>query len=122
MRRDECTEQERWVLEQVEKGEVADLKKQFSKAEEKRCLRATFLEALLTDEIKDFKLERLGIQIAAAVITETINLFNAEIKHIVGLFRCVFQENVSFRDNIFKMHLSLNGSHFGKELDCPGYE
>ena len=34
MRRDECSEQEQWVLEQLELGKIADLKNRFGDKEE----------------------------------------------------------------------------------------
>jgi hypothetical protein len=111
MRQDECSEQEQWVLEQVEQGEKADLKKQFGEVEDNRRLRAEFLEALLRDEIEGFEPRRQVIRIAQAVIGEPLNLENAEVAHIVSLY-CVFEERVNFRDARFKSHLFLNGCRF----------
>jgi hypothetical protein len=117
MKRDECSEQEQWVLERLEQGEIADLKKQFGEAEEKRRLRAIFLEALLTDEIEEFKPRRQGIRITQAIMGEALNLENAEVVHIVGLDNFIFQEEVNFRDTRFHRYVFLNGSQFGKKAD-----
>ena len=74
MRRDECSEQEQWVLEQLELGKIADLKSRFG-ITKKRRLGARFLEALFTDDItmaRKFTPKRKGIRIAQAVIVEAI--------------------------------------------------
>ncbi|UCC66802.1 MAG: hypothetical protein JSW32_02340, partial [Deltaproteobacteria bacterium] len=71
---------EKWVLEKVKRGELADLSKQFPE-ESDRVIRASFLEKLLTDSIKNVKVHRHGVRIAHAVLTEPVDLVNAEIPH-----------------------------------------
>ena len=55
------TRQEQFVLRQVAKGEIADLKQEFGEAEEDRRLRARFLEELLTGELIEVRIHRRGI-------------------------------------------------------------
>jgi uncharacterized protein YjbI with pentapeptide repeats len=123
MKRDECSLQEQWVLEQLEGGEIADLVLGWGPGFRTRRLRATFLEALLTDDVnidseKKFTPHRKGIRIDNAVIPEVVDLENAEVAHIVALKNCFFEKKVNFRDAHFRRHLLLNGSHFKKMMDC----
>ena len=122
MRRQDCTPQEQWVLEQLEQGGIADLNQKFGEAEEKRRLRAPFLEALLTDDIENFKPRRQGIRIAWAVIPEDLDLANAEVAHIVVLRGLVFKRKVVCRDARFKRHLILNGCRFLQAADFDGVQ
>jgi uncharacterized protein YjbI with pentapeptide repeats len=121
MERYNCTPQEQWVLEQGEKGEIADLKEEFGEPEENRRLRARFLEALLTDEItvgtERFKPHRRGILITQAMVGEPLDLQNAEVYHTVCLERCIFKEKVTFREARFARHLHLNDCMFPQEAD-----
>ena len=55
------TRQEQFVLRQVAKGEIADLKQEFGEAEEDRRLRARFLEELLTGDLIEVRIHRRGI-------------------------------------------------------------
>jgi hypothetical protein len=99
------TRQEQYVLRQVAKGEIADLKQEFGEAEEERRLRARFLEELLTGELKGVNVHRRGIRIAHGVVAEALDLENAEIAPIVSLDTCLFQEEANFRDARFQRHL-----------------
>ena len=112
MEEKDLTPQERWVLEQVRKGEVADLKEKFGEEDESRCLSARFLENLLTGGKDGLKVHRKGIQIANALIAESLYLENAEVSHTVALVSCIFQEEVNFQDAWFQKHLNLSGTQF----------
>lgn len=124
MKKNDCTEQEQWVLDQVKEGKFADLKNQFEEDEEKRRLRAKFLEALLTDDITEgndkFKPHRKGIRIAQAVLAETLDLENAEIEHLVVLAHIVFQGKVILKGSHFHRPLVLNGSTFHQKANFNG--
>lgn len=111
------TRQESFVLRQVAKGEIADLKQEFGEAEEGRRLRARFLEELLTGELKGVEIHRRGVGIDNAIIDELLDLENAEIAVNVEIYFCIFKEAVSFADTRFKKHLNLKGSHFLKEAN-----
>jgi hypothetical protein len=115
MKRDECSPQEQWVLERLEQGEIADLKKQFGEAEENRRLSARFLEDLLTGI---YKVHRKGITVKNAVSSDLIDLENAEISPTVGFMDCIFKGPVTLRDAYFKKHLNLSRTHFESSLDC----
>lgn len=117
MGKKDLTPQEQWVLDQLEKGEIADLKKQFGEEEENRGLRAKFIEALLTDEIEGFKPHRRGINIAHALISDPMDLEHVEVPYNVGLVDFIFREKVNLMDALFKKHLNLNRTQFSKTAD-----
>jgi hypothetical protein len=106
------TEQEKFVLEQVGKGHIADLKKQFGDEKETRHMRASFLEELLTNNINNFIPHRRGIRIGNAIITRPIDLENSEIIFDIALLDCHFNASLNFRDTIFRKNLTLNCSNF----------
>lgn len=108
------TSQEKWVLEQLEKGEEANLKEQFSYDEADRQLSSAFLDALLTGE---FKLHRRGVHISHAIIGEPIELDNAEITTHLLLHRFIFKEKVSFRDARCRGHFGISSSQFYQDVD-----
>jgi hypothetical protein len=95
------TEQEKFVLEQVEKGHIADLKKQFGDEKETRHVRASFLEELLTNNINNFIPHRRGIRIGNAIIARPIDLESSEIIYDIALLDCHFNACLNFRDAIF---------------------
>jgi hypothetical protein len=64
------TRQEEFVLKQAASGEIADLKQEFGAAEERRRLRALFLEELLTGELPGVEVHRRGVRIIQAVVEE----------------------------------------------------
>ena len=72
------SETEKWVLEQVAAGKIADLSKKFPD-EAQRKLSAQFLEDLLTGALPGFKLHRNGMRIMSATIHEPIDLTDAQI-------------------------------------------
>ena len=115
-------EQEKWVLEQIEKDELADLVVEFGINYRFRRLRATFLEKLLTDNFKEMKIGRKGILIENAIVIGTIDLEDAEIIHNVSLDGCFFLEKVNCVDSIFRKHLFLNRTIFVKDADFNGLE
>ena len=107
--------QEEYVLDQVQAGEIADLMARFGEAEEKRRLRARFLEELLTGGLEGFKVHRRGIIIFHGVVAEALDLENAEIAHIVRLLDCTFKKQANFIDALFQRNLSINDCQFIKE-------
>jgi hypothetical protein len=110
----QLSEHERYVLQQVAKGEWADLKEQFGEKEDDRKLSARFLEDLLTGELK-VKVHRKGIWIFNAVITEPLDLGFAHIPHSTYLFYCLFKEKVSCLDAVFEKHFMNIDSKLEKE-------
>ena len=110
------TRQENFVLRQVAKGEIADLKQEFGEAEADRRLRARFLEELLTGIMQGVKIHRRGVRVVNAVIDEPLDLENAKVVISVELNDCIFQESVNFRDALLK-YLDIRDSHFFKAAD-----
>ena len=102
---------EKFVLEQVTAGKVADLTTQFPEAGA-RVLRGLFLEELLTGSRKDLVMHRNGVLIEGAVVRERIDLRNAEVTHDTRLARCRLEGGVNFSKSIFTDGLSLEGSVF----------
>lgn len=112
------TEQEKFVLEQAEKGEPADLNVRFGEAEENRSLRARFLVELLSGELMGVVVHRRGIRIGNAVVSDPLDLQDAEVSLKVGLKGFIFQGPVTCQDACFKKHLNLSGSKFSGIVDC----
>ncbi|MHB9075234.1 MAG: pentapeptide repeat-containing protein [Desulfobaccales bacterium] len=109
---DQLTEQERWVLSQVEHGEEADLSKRFG-ADQQQCrLSAGFLKKLVTGGFKNSSISWHGVQIANASIDGPITVDYAEIDQQICLSHCIFKDPVSFQKSHFKKDLSFRGSRF----------
>jgi hypothetical protein len=117
MKQSDCTPQEQWVLEQLEKGEIADLEEKFGKKEENRRLSARFLEDLLTGGFKGLGVHRHGIRVKNAVIAEPLDLKLAQIPKAVWLLGCQFKQKVSFQDAVFENLLIISKSHFDQEAN-----
>ncbi len=111
------TDQEKFVLEQIEAGRIADLKDKFGEKEEDRQVRARFLEELLTDNLEGIKVHRRGIGISHAIIAGGLDLENAEILHYCTITDSKFQSEVNFRDSYLRKHLNLRGSIFERDAD-----
>jgi hypothetical protein len=112
------SEQEKWVLGQVNEGLVADVKKKFLE-EEKYQLRSKFLEELITTGFNKFglKISRLGIRIYNAIFPEPLNLRNSVVTNYISLTGCIFKESTIFRDSSFENHLLLNKTQFIGKVD-----
>jgi uncharacterized protein YjbI with pentapeptide repeats len=110
---------EKWVVAQTIEGKIADLSKQFPD-EEKRKLRAHFLEELLTGTLPGFKPHRNGVWIVGAIIDERIELRNAKITCELGLSHCQFMNYVSFVRASFAGDVSFADSTFKAEADFSG--
>lgn len=103
---------EKLVLEKVVAGQVADLQEAFGPGEDKRRLRAGFLESLLTNALPGVKLHRRGIYIVNAVVTDLLSLEFAEVPHAIFLVSCRFEAPVSFSGAVFKKNLTLKQAQF----------
>jgi uncharacterized protein YjbI with pentapeptide repeats len=113
----QLTDQEKFVLEQVENGDIADLVLQYGPDYRFRKIRAKFLEKLLIDEFEDITINKKRIQIVNAIIIGSLDLVSAEVSYLVLLGGCIFLENVIFHDAYFKKHLFLSGSFFIEDAD-----
>ena len=108
------TPTEKWVLEKIVAGEVADLKEKFGGEVEARQVRGRFMEALLTDGIPGFKPHRSGIYLVNAVIPDLLSLEFATVPHAVFFVGCRFQGPVNFAGCEFKKSLSLPQAFFAQ--------
>lgn len=104
-------EAESWVLEQIEAGQVADLR-EYSPNEEHRVLSADFIEEVLAGELADTLIHRHGVRIEYAIFTESIDLANAEIPFDTRLTHCRFQADVDLSGSHFRGVLSFDHSTF----------
>lgn len=107
---------EKFLLEQIAAGKVADLNTAFPD-ENARVIRAVFMEELLTGSRKDVVIHRNGVLIEGAVVREVIDLRNTEITHDIRLMRCRFEGGVNFSKSIFADGLSLEESVFQGEAN-----
>jgi hypothetical protein len=105
---------EKWVLEKVAAGEVADVKEKFGDKVEPRQVRGRFVEALLTDGIPGFKAHRSGIYLANAIISDSLSLEFATVSQAIFLVGCRFQGPVNFAGCEFKKSLSLPQAFFAQ--------
>ena len=102
---------EKYILDQVAAGKVADLSTTFPE-EEARVIRGVFLEELLSGSRKDYIIHRNGVLIEGAIVRDLIDLRNAEIIHDTQLVRCRFDRGANFSRSIFAEGLSLVESSF----------
>jgi hypothetical protein len=107
---------EKWVLEQVAAGQVADLQERFPD-EADRVLSADFLEKLLTGSLKDVEVPRQGIRIRHAMFVEPIDLRNAEIPYEIWLKDCRFEEKLNLSNSFSRRNLFLDGTVFDGPVD-----
>lgn len=103
---------ERWIVEQVKAGKIADLSENKFPNEEDRKLRATFLEDLLTGTLPGVKPHRNGVRIRGAIIDEEIDLTNAQILFEVWLDKCEFNRSATLRRANFAGIVSFDASLF----------
>ena len=103
-------EAEKYVLEQLAKGDIADLSVRFKDNEQKRILPANFIEELLINP-KGSRIHRNGVLISGARIAGFLNLANTNIENFVYLAQCQF-DDVFFFQSLFKKGLTVSGSTF----------
>lgn len=102
---------EKWIVEQVTAGRVADLKKQFQEDKD-RTVGGQFLENLLAGALVATKSHRNGIRIRGATVDQPINLRNARIPTEVWLDDCIFVSNVNFAYASVDGTLTFDGTTF----------
>jgi len=103
---------EKWVLEQVAAGRVADLQEKFGASEAGRRLRGRFLEALLTGEFRGLKVHRSGIYISRTVFPDPVSLEFATVPYPVFLTACRFRGPVNGANSHFQTALALKQAVF----------
>jgi uncharacterized protein YjbI with pentapeptide repeats len=85
---------------------------------ESRKVRAKFLQALLTEKIKKTDTSPGGVQLKNAVITGELNLAYGKVPMRLDLEKCIFEDEVIFRDTHFQKELRLAGCQFAKRFIC----
>jgi hypothetical protein len=109
---------ERWILERMAAGEVADLAT-FSRDADRRRLGARFLEQLLTTPPEATGVHWRGIRLLHGIVEEPLELRSATIHHEVWLDAFEFREAVSFSFSRFARSLSIERSAFTRlQLDA----
>ncbi|NJD63474.1 MAG: hypothetical protein FIA93_12235 [Deltaproteobacteria bacterium] len=108
----ELSAAERWVLERVAAGQVADLMEKFGAPEIGRRLRGRFLEALLTGEFRGLHAHRAGIYISQAVFTDAVSLEFAAVPDAVFLTDCRFQGPFNGANSHFRTVLAMRRTVF----------
>jgi hypothetical protein len=107
----EPTASEKYVLDRIAAGKVANLAEAFPDAAS-RLIRAVFLEELLTGVRQDCVVHRNGVQIESAIIREPVDLQNAEITSDTRLKGCRFEGGLNFSRSIFREGISFEESVF----------
>ena len=102
---------EKYVLDQLAAGKVADLKVAFPD-EAGRVVRGSFLEEVLTGARKDCSIHRNGVLIEGAIVREPVDLRNAVIAHDTRLVHCRFDGEVNLSKSVFENSFSIEGSIF----------
>lgn len=110
---------EKWVVDKVTAGELADLDaalnadqtKKFPE-EKDRKLGARFVEDLLMGTLPGVKIHRYGVRISGASIDEPVDLTNAQIPCEVRLAHCQFNASVTFDRASFPVSALFDNSVF----------
>ncbi|MEE8574310.1 MAG: hypothetical protein V3T30_02765, partial [Thermodesulfobacteriota bacterium] len=116
--------QERWVWNQLCKGEVADLNKKYGKLDPKkpegwtegRVIRAAFIEKLATKEPYKTALARKGVRISGAWITKEFDLSYATLDSPLSLTYSKIDQKVKFIRLKSSSYISLSGSLLSGQL------
>lgn len=106
-------------MDQVILGNVANLSSAFPN-DERRVIRGVFLEELLTGVRKDCSIHRNGVQIEGAIIHDTVDLRNAQIKNDVRLIKCQFNGEVIFAQADFADGFLLERCTFATTMNGNG--
>lgn len=104
---------EKWVLEQLRGGEIADFNFAGRPTPKERSLRASFLQSLLLTG----ELFPRGIRISNATITGQVDLANAEVNNTVILTECSFTDSVNLPSAHFQRSLQLLTCTFAGDAD-----
>lgn len=99
---------EKWILERIAAGQIADLSSVFSD-EKERIISSLFLENILTNSVK---VSRQGIKIFHALIYDSINFENLVVPYEVYLNYCRFENNINFSNSHFQKGLSFESCSF----------
>jgi uncharacterized protein YjbI with pentapeptide repeats len=110
---------EKYLLDQIAAGKVANLKEEFPD-ETARVVRAAFLEGLLAGTQKEISIHRNGVLIQGAIVHEAVDLRNVEVAHDTRLAGCRFEGEVNFSKSNFENSFSVEGSFFNGPANFQG--
>jgi len=113
------TPAEDWISKKVALGEPADLVEHFP-SEKDRVLSSSFLEKLVTGQIKDGEPTRHGVLIGGGIVMERIDLRNALVSEEIILSKFVFAKSVDFSNATFVKGLYMIGSVFRSGIRLRG--
>jgi len=102
---------ETWVVQQINAGEIADLRAKFPD-EKDRTLSGQFLEDLLAGALPGGQAPRHGIRIEGAIVADPVDLTNAQIPWEVWLDDCNFNGSVTMTGASFVSNLSFHATSF----------
>ncbi len=102
---------EKYLLDQVAAGKVADFKTAMTNATD-RVVRAALLEELLAGSRTDCDIHRNGVLIEGIVVRDAVDLRNVRIPHDIRFANCRFEGEVNFSKSEFENTLSFEGSTF----------
>ena len=112
------TKAERYVLQQVAAGTVANFLVGEKLAEEKdRVVRGCFIRQLLTNPGNKLPIHRHGIMVENAIVCGRIDLNNDEVHYDVALDHCIFMDDFDITQSHFAKSLSVARSAFEGEVD-----
>jgi hypothetical protein len=107
---------ERYVLERVAAGAVADLAA-LGPEGPARTIRARFLEALVTRESPAFQIHRSGLFLVNATVEGPLSLEYADVERPIFISRCRFLGPANFAGSRFEKGLAIAGSSFSSAVN-----
>lgn len=105
------TPAEEWIVDQLEAGRIADLRKAFPE-EKDRTISGVFLTDLIIKSANLATTRRSGIRILCATVSGRVDLTGAEVPYDVWLIGCKFEDSVDFARSYFSKDLILSNSSF----------
>lgn len=111
----DLTAAEKWVLERVANGEVADF--EHPQKRDDKTITAGFLARLLTNTLGGATVKALGVRISGADIAGDVDLSNEEIPYDARLNNCTFKGKVTLIQTHFRKTLTLYETVFQRPAD-----
>lgn len=102
---------EKFLMDQVAAGKVANLQTALTNATD-RVVRAALLEELLAGARTDCEIHRNGVLIEGMVVRDAMDLRNVRIPYDIRFAHCRFESEVNFSKSEFENTLSFEGSTF----------
>lgn len=106
----DLTRTEKFVLEKLREGEIADVQA-FSSDPKEQVISHQFLEDLLAGRYNDGNIGRRGIRIANATFDRAITVGN-EVPYLVKFTNCTFDAGLDFSNSQFDKDLTFENAQF----------